>query len=137
MDIIRRNTDYAIRALVHLAQDHGDGPVSVTVIAEKQCFSYQLACKLMQRLTKAGLVESAMGAKGGYRLTRRPADIGLQEVIEVIQGPLSLSKCLLGADSCCKSGECSIRNKLGELQVQIAQFLDGTTLADLVQAKSE
>jgi len=137
MDIIRRNTDYALRALVHLAQDQGDGPVSVTVIAEEQYFSYQLACKLMQKLARAGLVESALGAKGGYRLARRPADIGLQEVIDLIQGPLSLSKCLLGADSCCKSGDCSIRKKLGELQVQIVEFLNDTTLADLVQAKSE
>jgi len=137
MDIIRRNTDYAIRALVHLAQSHGDGPVSATVIAEQQSFSYQLACKLLQKLAKAGLVESAMGARGGYVLTKQPSEIGLQEVIEVIQGPLSLSKCLLGRDSCCKGKTCSIRNKLGELQVKMAEFLNGTTLADLVQGKSE
>lgn len=137
MDIIRRNTDYAIRAMVHLAQNHGDEPVSATVIAEEQCFSYQLACKLMQRLTKAGLVASAMGARGGYTLTRSPSNIDLQEVIEVIQGPLSLSKCLMGRDACCKGNVCPIRNKLGELQVQMANFLSGTTLADLVKAESE
>ena len=137
MDIIRRNTDYAIRALVHLAKSHGDGPVSATVIAEEQRFSYQLACKLMQKLAKAGLVESVMGARGGYALTRQPSEIGLREIIEVIQGPLSLSKCLLGRDSCCKSQACPIRDKLGELQVQMAGFLGGTTLADLVQVKSD
>ncbi len=137
MDIIRRNTDYAIRALVHLAENHGDGPVSAAVISEQQCFSYQLACKLMQRLTKAGLVASAMGARGGYVLTRQPSKIGLQEVIEVIQGPLSLSKCLLGRESCCKGNACPIRDKLGELQAQMATFLSGTTLADLVKAESE
>jgi Rrf2 family iron-sulfur cluster assembly transcriptional regulator len=137
MDIIRRNTDYAIRALVHLAKHHGNGPVSAAVIADEQSFSYQLACKLMQKLTKAGLVESAMGARGGYVLTRPPSGIDLQEVIEVIQGPLSVSKCLLGRDSCCKASACPIRDKLGELQVQMASFLGGTTLGDLVEEKSE
>jgi Rrf2 family protein len=136
MDIIRRNTDYAIRALVHLAKSHGDGPVSANVIADEQCFSYQLACKLMQKLARAGLVESVMGARGGYALTRQPSEVGLQEIIEVIQGPLSLSKCLLGRDSCCKARSCPIRDKLAELQVQMTGFLGGTTLADLVNAKS-
>ena len=77
------------------------------------------------------------GARGGYVLTRQPSEIGLQEVIEVIQGPLSLSKCLLGRDSCCKGKACPIRNKLGELQTQMAKFLGGTTLADLVKAESD
>ena len=137
MDIIRRNTDYAIRALVHLARHHGGEPVSATVISEQQFFSYQLACKLMQRLTKAGLVTSAMGARGGYALTRPPAEIDLKEIIEVIQGPLSLSKCLLGRDACCKGATCPIRVKLSELQTHMADFLTGTTLADLVEAKAQ
>ena len=115
---------------------HDKNDVSLT-LAEQQHFSYQLACKLLQKLTRAGLVESIMGARGGYLLTRKPAEIDLQEVIEVIQGPLSLSRCLLGADACCKSQSCPIRDKLGELQGQMAKFLGGTTLADLVQAKSE
>lgn len=137
MDIIRRNTDYAIRALVHLALNYRKGPVSATVIAEQQHFSYQLACKLLQKLAKAGLVQSEMGAKGGYSLTRAPQEIDLQQAIQVIQGPLSLSRCLLGQDSCCKAKACPIRSKLGELQTQMVEFLGGTTLADLVQAKSQ
>ena len=135
MDIIRRNTDYALRAMVYLARHYGNGPVSTKIIAEDQAFSYQLACKLMQKLSKAGLVKSCMGINGGYTLTRTPAHIDLSEVIETIQGPLSLSKCLLGVDTCCNSTNCQIRDKLGELQDQIGDFLGGTTLADLVKAK--
>jgi len=121
--------------MLHLARQYGNGPISTKVIADDQAFSYQLACKLMQKLSKAGLVQSCMGINGGYTLTRAPAAIDLSEIIETIQGPLSLSKCLLGVEACCNSRHCRIREKLGQLQDQIGDFLGGTTLADLVDAK--
>ena len=122
--------------MVHLARAYGEGPVSAAAIAEAQQYSYQLACKLLQRLVKAGLVRSCMGINGGYALARAPERIGLMEVIEVIQGPLSLSPCLLGDAACPNRKVCPIRGKLGELQGQMAGFLGGTSLTDLLKAKS-
>jgi Rrf2 family iron-sulfur cluster assembly transcriptional regulator len=136
MDIIRRNTDYALRALVFLARQPADESVSTRTIADQARFSYQLACKLMQRLQKAGLVVSCMGAKGGFQLARTPQEITLGQVVETIQGPLSLSSCLLGKSDCCNRSHCTIRNKLGELQSDIAVFLEETTLADFVEKQS-
>ncbi len=133
MDIIRRNTDYALRALVFLARQPLDESVSTRTIATEADFSYQLACKLMQRLQKAGIVVSCMGAKGGFQLARSPQEITLGQVVETIQGPLSLSKCLLGKSDCCNQSRCTIRNKLGELQSDIVVFLQETTLADFVE----
>ena len=79
MDILRRNTDYALRLMVSLAREYGKGALATRTLAEDEDVSYQLACKLMQRLHAAKLVESCMGPKGGFRLSRKPADISIRE----------------------------------------------------------
>lgn len=131
MDILRRNTDYALRAVVNLTAHYGNEPVSTRAIAAEEDISYQLTCKLMQKLQKAGLVKSCMGPKGGFQLTREPAMITLIEVIESIQGPISLNRCLLGYDACTKQKDCSIRTKLVGLQEYISGYLSGIKLDEL------
>jgi Rrf2 family protein len=135
MDIIRRNTDYALRAMVHLAAHYGEEVVSTKKIAEEQDFSYALASKLMQRLQKAGLIESIMGVRGGFQLARDPAQISLLDVIEAIQGPISLNRCMLGVKVCKRHGTCPIRKRLGLLQSDMTAYLEDTSLGDLMELR--
>jgi Rrf2 family iron-sulfur cluster assembly transcriptional regulator len=132
MDIIRRNTDYAMRAMVNLAGHYGEDPVSTRDIAQCEDISYQLACKLMQRLNNAGLVKSSMGPNGGFALSRKPVKINLAEIIVAIQGPLSLSRCLLGKNVCPKQSSCPINAKLTKLQKNISDYLQSVTLDELL-----
>lgn len=131
MDILRRNTDYALRAVVNLSTHYGNEPVSTRTIAVQEDISYQLACKLMQKLQNVGLVKSCMGPKGGFRLTREPTMITLLEVIEAIQGPISLNRCLLGMDVCPKHKGCTVRAKLVGLQEDIVSYMSSITLDEL------
>ena len=131
MDIIRRNTDYALRLLVHLAARSGTGAKSARVLSEEEDVSYQLTCKLLQRLTAAGFVRSTRGAKGGFSLRVPPSNIRLLEVIESIQGPLVFNRCLLSKDACPRQGNCPITGKLRGLQDHLTESLNGITVADL------
>jgi len=132
MDILRRNTDYAMRAMVNLARHYGEEPVSTRDISESEDISYQLTCKLMQKLNNAGLVKSSMGPKGGFVLSRTPTKISLAEIIDVIQGPLSLNRCLLGENVCPRQSICPITVKLAKLQKNISDYLRSITLDELL-----
>ncbi|MBN2136474.1 MAG: Rrf2 family transcriptional regulator [Sedimentisphaerales bacterium] len=135
MDVIRRNTDYALRALVHLGRAYGKSSshVSSREIAAEEDISYQLACKLLQKMQKAGFVESSMGPFGGFRLKRAPGTISLLDVVEAIQGPLSLNRCLVGRNVCSHEGKCPIRPKLAGLQEYMGDYLRGVTLDSVIE----
>jgi Rrf2 family protein len=135
MDILRRNTDYALRLMVCLAKEYGNGALPTRTLAENEDVSYQLACKLMQQLHAAGLVESSMGPKGGFRLSREPAAISILEVIEAIQGPLRLNRCLLSDAACPRQDSCPVRVKIGELQDRMDAYLGGVTLGELAETR--
>jgi len=132
MDVLKRNTDYALRAIAHLASKWQDEPVSNRDIAAAESISYQLTCKLLQKLARAKLVKSTMGAKGGFELSRAPKEISLCDVITAIQGPVNLNRCLPGNFKCPKKGNCPVRIKLQGLQDHIDDYFDDVTLADIL-----
>jgi Rrf2 family protein len=73
-----------------------------------------------------------MGPSGGFALSRKPAKINLAEIIVAIQGPLSLSRCLLGDNVCPKQNRCPITTKLTKLQKNISDYLQSVTLDELL-----
>ena len=136
MDIVRRNTDYALRAMVNLAHNHGNGLVSSRTIAAEEDIPYQLACKLMQKLADAGLVASVMGSKGGYRLRRDASEINLMNVIGAIQGPVRLNRCLLSDKACSQQKNCPVKTKLEKLQQQMDEYFGSVSLKELVSKRA-
>jgi Rrf2 family protein len=134
MDVLRRNTDYALRAMIYLARQYDLGPASTRDIAASESISYQLACKLMQKLASKKLVKSLMGAKGGYILTKKPEKINIGQIVKSIQGPINLNRCLLGSFKCPKKRNCTVRIKLIDLQDHIDSYFKKVTLADLIKA---
>ncbi len=136
MDIIRRNTDYALRAMVNLARHCRNGSAPTRTLAAQENIPYQLACKLMQKLQSARLVESYMGPKGGFRLSREPSKISLLDIIEVIQGRIRLNRCLFSKDACDRQKSCPVRVKLVELQRYVSSHLGSITLNELAQSRS-
>jgi len=136
MDIVRRNTDYALRLMVNLARNYGKGPVPTRTAAGEEDVPYQLACKLMQKLNKAKLVESCMGPRGGFELGREPSKINLLEVIESIQGPISVNRCLLSAQGCPRHKRCTVKTRLEGIQEGISRGLAEITFDELASGRA-
>ena len=136
MDVIKRNTDYALRAMLHLARNYGGESISSRVLADAEDIPYQLTCKLMQKLHGAGMVKSEMGPKGGFSLSKAPKAISLRDVVAVIQGPISINRCLVQSDVCERQLCCMLSNKLAGLQDVVEEYLGGVTLDDFLEKKS-
>jgi Rrf2 family iron-sulfur cluster assembly transcriptional regulator len=135
MDLVRRNTDYAVRLMVNLARNYRKGPVSTRTAAAEEDVPYQLACKLMQKMHNSKLLESSMGPRGGFNLSRDPSKITLLELVETIQGPITVNRCLSGPDRCPRQESCPVTVKLARIQEYICDFLGGITLDQFVQGR--
>ena len=132
MDILRRNTDYALRIMVNLAVNAEQGLTSTSTVSADMDIPYYLACKLMQRLHKAKLVKSSMGPKGGFKLARPPSKINLLDIIETIQGRIALNRCLVDVSACTRQRKCPVNKKLVGLQKYLVTSLSDITLDQLL-----
>ena len=137
MDVLRRNTDYALRMMVNLASHFNGEFISARQLASEGNFSYQLGCKILQKLHNAKLVKSNMGPKGGFALSRKPSEITLMEIIIALQGGIRLNRCLLGGEGCEFESECKINTKLACLQLYIDGYLSGITLEEILRSQSK
>ena len=86
---------YGTRLMVDLAQHYADGPVSLAEIAKRQDLSAKYLEQLIILLKGAGLIRSVRGRRGGYMLARRPEEISVGEIVETLEGKLSLVDCVL------------------------------------------
>lgn len=134
MELIRRDTDYAFRLLAKLAAVYGsDTAFSSKVLAKETQVSYTLTCKVLQKLAHEGIVQSIMGPKGGWHLAKDPQQVRFRDVVEAIQGPVSVNRCLLGDFKCPLKKKCPAHPRMAQLQSEIVGFLDNFTLKEFVE----
>ena len=123
---------YAIRALMYLAQHHGEGAVLASVIAKEEDIPPSFMGKVLGKLALAGLVDSIRGPKGGYWLARDPAEIRMADIADLFETQSSSRECLLGFKECPGPKYCALHKRWLEPQRHIDRFLNETTLADLL-----
>ena len=125
-----KRADYGLMAIHYIAVHDDLGAVSAKRIAEEFSIPQELMAKILQRLAKERLIVSSNGPKGGYVLSRRPAEISVGEVIRALEGPISIVSCLED-DDCPQMERCSLRRPVKKIQVAINQMLDSMSLAEL------
>ncbi len=125
-----KRADYGLMAIHYIAVHDDLGAVSAKRIAEEFSIPQELMAKILQRLAKERLIVSHNGPKGGYVLTRRPAEISVGEVIRALEGPINIVSCMED-DSCAQIERCSLRRPVTKLQLAITTLLDTMSLAEL------
>lgn len=133
---ISAQEEYGLRCLLQLARaDAANESLTLGQISQREGISVANAGKLMWILTKAGLVQSQRGIKGGYHLTRPAGEIHLNEVIRVLDGERVDSHCRSYAgvlEACVHTGDCGIRPVIVELHQIVDNALSGITLSQLL-----
>lgn len=128
--------EYGVRAMVALAKNYGDGPMSISAVARESSVPYAYLEQLIVPLRRAGLVESKRGAQGGYVLSRSPEQMRIGEIYRVMEGPVAPMECVSEDESeqtCPLIDNCETRPVWLKVRDSIVDAIDSMTLADLVK----
>jgi len=132
---INRQTDYAVRVVLALAQ-RGEGfRVPSADIQQEMLIPKALMTRIVAQLSREGLVNTFPGRDGGLMLPRPASQISLKDVVEAFEGPILLSECLQvkGEDDCPFQSNCPVRSKWGRVQVAMMREMASITFESLAQ----
>ena len=128
---VSRKIDYALRAVIHLADEEAARACSVAEIAARERIPRQFLEKIVQELIHKGLVRSRRGPHGGYVLARPADEVTFKDVIEALEGPISLNVCVGEHPDCFLLGTCGMQRVWQEGQRRVLELFANTTIASV------
>lgn len=133
---ITLESDYALRILTVMAEY--DGITDAKTISEDTSVTIRFTLKILHKLVVGELVESYKGSRGGYKLKRTPESITLKDVIELIDGPIAIARCLDSGESCslnCDKTACVYHHIFDTISIDLANKLAKITISDVINKK--
>ena len=128
---LSKKADYALMAMKHLALRGDRGSSSAREIAEAYDIPIELMAKVLQRLVQRGLLASHQGTRGGYQLSRLPRQTTVADVIQAIDGPVTVTACSTDDNQCEQFAKCNVRDPLWRVRERILAALGDCTIAEL------
>ena len=128
---LSKKADYALIAMKHLALRPDRAAASAREIAEQYDIPVELMAKVLQRLVKEGLLASHQGTRGGYQLSRAPSAISVADVIQAVDGPLTVTACSTDEENCEQYSKCSVRDPLWKIKERILFALQECSITEL------
>ena len=125
--VISRRTDYGVRIVLDLATIPQDERAAAHDIADRQRIPRPFLAKIISQLCLAGLVTTYRGAGGGVALARPAADITLLDVVEALEGPVRLNRCVIQPDDCPRNSYCPVHHVWNQAQSDLVDRLGNTT----------
>ena len=130
---ISRLTDYGIVVMAHLAECRDDDSHNARELAEDTQLPAPVVSKILKSLTRAGLLVSQRGSKGGYSLARTPDEIPVVEMITALEGPVGITECTIQPGACAQESSCQVRDPWQRINGAVQAALEKITLADLAK----
>ncbi|HEY6917079.1 MAG TPA: Rrf2 family transcriptional regulator [Allosphingosinicella sp.] len=135
--MLSQRTRYTIRALLHLSDRYGEGPVQLSEIADAQNIPPKFLTVMLSQMARAGIIGSRRGRDGGYWLARPPEEISYGELIRMTRGSIGLLPCASRlayekCDNCISEEKCRLHKVMLMVRDETARILDGLSLADKV-----
>ena len=124
---------YGLRLMFELAAKEKREPMFLKEIASRQNISEKYLSQIIVSLKNGGLVNTYRGAHGGYVLSRQPENISLLEIVELLEGDLSLVDCITAPDVCERVSICPTRSVWNNMSSLLKNYLKEVSLADLVK----
>lgn len=134
---LTKKADYGLIAMRHLAEHADLGACSAKDLAEMYSIPQEALAKILQRLTKSGLLVSQYGTNGGYTLARDPRQISAFQVIRAIDGPLFMTSCSTASSECDQSDRCTVREPLRKVSRSIEDVLSRLTIWEMTEPEHE
>ncbi len=128
---LSKKADYALIAMKHLATRTDLASASAREIAEQYDIPVELMAKVLQRLARRGLLTSHQGTRGGYRLAKAASAISVADIIQAIDGPLTVTACSSGDENCGQYAKCSVRDPLWRIKDRILSALATCSLQEV------
>ena len=130
---ITKQADYAVRAMAYLAKLKVNERAATSDIAKSQKIPPSFLAKIISQLSIAGLIHTSRGAHGGVMLSRPAGKISMLEVVEAIDGPISLNDCTLAPETCDHSQDCPMHDIWSSLQKDLVAKLSASTFDKFVR----
>ena len=134
---ITRQADYALRAMLYLARLEPNQRAATSQIAEEMEIPPSFLAKIISQLSISGLIHTSRGARGGVSLARKPEDINLLNVVEAIDGPISLNECVQDPSVCSFGDNCPLHEVWCEAKADLVQKLEKATFDKLLKRERE
>jgi Rrf2 family protein len=128
---LSKKADYALIAMKHLATREGGASASAREIAEGYNIPVELMAKVLQRLARRGLLVSQQGTRGGYHLAKAAEAISVADVIQAIDGPLTVTACSNQNDQCGQFAKCNVRDPLWRIRERILAALAMCSVSEM------
>ena len=128
---LSKKADYALMAMKHLATRPDAPSASAREIAEQYDIPVELMAKVLQQLARRNLLTSHQGTRGGYRLARASSAISVADIIQAIDGPLTVTACSTEAENCGQYAKCSVRDPLWRIKDRIVAALATCSLQEI------